>query len=254
MTLEQGERLLLTFIIPILGLILFSQTSIVSTGTSSRVEFFAPSALALAVMSTAMVNLAVATGFERSWGVLKRLGTTPLSPVALLAAKAVAVIVVEVVQTVVLLGIAFGLGWRPHAGAGAAVAAALLATMAFAGLGFLMAGTLRAEATLAVANGLYVVFLGISGIMFPLSRLGGFADLARLLPPTALADALHPALGTGQGVRQRPGSCSLPGQLSLPRSLPGGSASPRSDRAPSMDRWCLVSTPRLSARAAGPSS
>lgn len=200
MTLEQGERLLLTFIIPILGLILFSQTSIVSTGTSSRVEFFAPSALALAVMSTAMVNLAVATGFERSWGVLKRLGTTPLSPVALLAAKAVAVIVVEVVQTVVLLGIAFGLGWRPHAGAGAAVAAALLATMAFAGLGFLMAGTLRAEATLAVANGLYVVFLGISGIMFPLSRLGGFADLARLLPSTALADALHPALGTGQGV------------------------------------------------------
>ncbi len=200
MTLEQGERLLLTFVIPILGLILFSETPIVSTGTSSRVEFFAPSALALAVMSTAMVNLAVATGFERSWGVLKRLGTTPLTPGALLAAKAVAVIVVELVQTIVLLGIALGLGWRPHAGAGVAVGAALLATVAFAGLGFLMAGTLRAEATLAVANGLYVVFLGISGMMFPLSRLGGFADVARLLPPTALADALHPALGSGAGV------------------------------------------------------
>lgn len=200
MTLEQGERLLLTFIIPILGLVLFSETTIVTTHTPSRVDFFAPSALALAVMSTAMVNLAVATGFERSWRVLKRLGATPLSPGALLAAKAAAVLVVEVVQAAVLIGIAAGLGWRPHAGAGLAIGATLLATVGFAGIGFLLAGTLRAEATLAVANGLYVALLGISGIMFPLARLGGFAAFSRLLPATALASVLHPALGTGAGV------------------------------------------------------
>ncbi len=197
MTLEQGERLLLTFVIPVLGLVLFSTTRIVITNTASRVDFFAPSALALAVMSTAMVNLAVATGFERSWRVLKRLGATPLSPGALLSAKAGAVLAVEIAQFAVLSAIAAGLGWRPHDGVAAALAAIVLATVGFAGVGFLLAGTLRAEATLAVANGLYVLLLGISGMMFPLERLGGFSPVARLLPATALTDALHGAFGPG---------------------------------------------------------
>lgn len=199
MTLEQGERLLLTFVIPILGLVLFSEVPVVSTGGIPRVDFYAPSVLALAVLSTAMVNLGIATGFERSWGVLKRLGATPLRASTLLLAKIAAVLAVEAVQVLVLGGIAAGLGWRPHAVAAVGILAGLLGTAGFAGLGFLMAGTLRAEATLALANALYVVLLGISGIMFPLAKLGGFATLARLLPSTALADALHHLLGTGTG-------------------------------------------------------
>lgn len=197
MTLEQGERLLLTFVIPILGLVLFSEVPIVATGGVPRVDFYAPSVLALAVLSTAMVNLGIATGFERSWGVLKRLGSTPLRASTLLTAKLAAVLAVEAVQVVVLGGIAAGLGWRPHAAAAAGLAAGLLGTAAFAGLGFLMAGTLRAEATLALANALYVVLLGISGMMFPLAKLGAFAAVARLLPSTALAVALHHLAGTG---------------------------------------------------------
>ena len=197
MTLEQGERLLLTFVIPILGLVLFSEVPVVSTGAVPRVDFYAPSVLGLAVLSTAMVNLGIATGFERSWGVLKRLGTTPLSPSTLLAAKLAAVFVVEVAQVVVLGAIAAGLGWRPHPAAAIGLAAGLLGTAAFAGLGFLMAGTLRAEATLALANACYVVLLGISGIMFPLAKLGRFAAFARLLPSTALTEALHHLVGTG---------------------------------------------------------
>lgn len=200
MTIQQGERLLVTFVIPVLGLILFSKAPIIATGTPSRVDFFAPSALALAVMSTAFVNLSVATGFERSWGVLKRLGVTPLRPSALLAAKIAAVLLVEVLQAAVLVGIAAGLGWRPHSAAVAALGAALLATAGFAGIGFLIAGTLRAEATLALANACYVVLLGISGMMFPISRLGGFAAFSRLLPATALAEALHQAVGAGAAV------------------------------------------------------
>lgn len=197
MTLEQGERLLLTFVIPILGLVLFSEVPIVSTGGIPRVDFYTPSVLALAVLSTAMVNLGIATGFERSWGVLKRLGATPLRASTLLVAKLAAVLAVEVVQLVVLGGIAAGLGWRPHLVALVGLAAGLLGTAAFAGLGFLMAGTLRAEATLALANALYVVLLGISGMMFPLAKLGAFADFARILPSTALAEALHHLVGTG---------------------------------------------------------
>ncbi len=197
MTLEHGERLLVTFVIPLAGLVLFSEVPIVSTGTATRVQFFAPSVLALAVVSTAMVNLGISTGFERGWGVLKRLGATPLGPVRLLAAKILAVLAVELVQVGVLGGVAAGLGWRLHGPVGEAVGAAVLGTVAFAGIGFFLAGTLRAEVTLAAANMLYILFLGISGIMFPLAKLGGFSAVARLLPAAALTDLLHPALGAG---------------------------------------------------------
>ena len=166
-------------------------------------DFLAPGVLALAVMSTAMVSLGIATAFERSYGVLKRLGATPLGRPVLLTAKIVSVLAVEVAQVVILVGVSLALGWRPHPAAGLAVVAVLLATVAFAGIGLAMAGALRAEVTLAVANGVYVILLLIGGVIFPLSKLGGLASFARLLPTAALSDALHPTLGVGSSVPAR---------------------------------------------------
>src|SRR5438067_1018918 len=161
----------------------------------------APGILALAVMSTAMVSLGIATGFERSHGVLKRLGTTPLGRPSLLAAKITAIALVEVVQVVVLVPVALGLGWDPHGDVVPGMVAFFAATVAFAGLGLLMAGTLRAEVTLAAANGVYLVLLLLGGMIVPLSKLpGGLADAARLLPAAALSDSLFHALGVGGGI------------------------------------------------------
>lgn len=197
MILERGETLLVTIGIPAFLLIFFSLVNVLPTGTRHPVDFLAPGVLALAVMSTAMVSLGIATGFERSYGVLKRLGTTPLGRPRLLAAKIVAVLVVELIQVVVLAAIALGLGWRPHPAAGLAVLAELLATVAFGGIALTMAGTLRAEINLALSNAIYIVLLLIGGIVFPLHKLGGFAAFARVLPAAALSDALHPSLGHG---------------------------------------------------------
>jgi ABC-2 type transport system permease protein len=200
MTLERGETLLVTLGIPAFLLVFFSLVHVLPTGQRHPVNFLAPGVLALAVMSTAMVSLGIATGFERSYGVLKRLGSTPLGRPRLLAAKIVAILAVEAVQIVVLVAVAVALGWRPHPAAGLALVAELLATVAFAGIGLAMAGALRAEINLALANALYIVLLLIGGIVFPLGRLGGFAGFARLLPAAALSDALHPTLGLGAGV------------------------------------------------------
>lgn len=200
MTLERGETLLVTVGIPVFLLVFFTLVNVLPTGARRPVDFLAPGILGLAVMSTAMVSLGIATGFERSYGVLKRLGATPLGRPRLLAAKIAAVLVVETLQVCVLIAVALGLGWRPHPAAGLAVIAALLATVAFAGLGLLMAGALRAEINLALSNAVYIVLLLIGGVIFPLSKLGGFASFARLLPAAALSDALHPALGQGAGV------------------------------------------------------
>ncbi len=201
LTLRRGESVLLTLAIPVGLLAFFSVVHVLPlpAGVHRPVQFLAPGILALAVMSTAMVSLGIATGFERQYLVLKRLGATPLGRPTLLAAKTLAILAVEVVQVVVLVGVALALGWSPGGDPAAAFGAVILATAAFAGLGLAMAGALRAEVTLAAANGLYLILLLIGGMVFPLSHLpGALADVARALPSAALSGALHATL-TGGG-------------------------------------------------------
>src|SRR5437660_8065369 len=174
LTLRRGESVLLSIGIPVLLLAFFSTVDVLPTDRRHPVDFLAPGVLALAVMSTAMVGLGIATGFERQYGVLKRLGSTPLGRPALLTAKTAAILVVEVVQVAVLVPVALALGWDPSGGVLAALGAVLVATVAFAGLGLLMAGTLRAEMTLAAANGLYLLLLLLGGMVVPLARLPGW--------------------------------------------------------------------------------
>jgi len=202
MTMRRGESLLLTIGIPVVLLVFFSEVHLLPTGTGQPVTFLAPGILALAVMGTALVNLSIATGFERGYGVLKRLGATPLGRPALLGAKIAAVLVVEAVQAAVLVPVALGLGWHPTAGgAGRAVVVVVLATAGFGGIGLLLAGVLRAEVNLAAANGLWLLLLLVSGMLAPLSKLpGGLQSVAKALPAAALADALHRALGLGAAV------------------------------------------------------
>ncbi|HUY63342.1 MAG TPA: ABC transporter permease [Acidimicrobiales bacterium] len=202
MTMRRGESLLLTLGIPVVLLVFFSEVHLLPTGTTHPVSFLAPGILALAVMGTALVNLSIATGFERGYGVLKRLGTTPLGRPALLGAKIAAVAAVELLQGAVLVPVALALGWRPSAGgAGVALVVVVLATAAFAGLGLLLAGVLRAEVNLAAANGLWLVLLLVSGMLAPLSKLPGWLQgVAKALPAAALADGLHRCVGLGTHV------------------------------------------------------
>jgi ABC-2 type transport system permease protein len=197
--LRNGEQLMLTLIIPLLLLSAFSLEPLVNFGVGlSRIDFLTPGIIALAVMSTAFTSQAIATGFERRYGVLKRLGATPLSRTGLITAKTVTVIVVELLQAVIIMAVAFGLGWSPDASLAAIVTVpllVLLGTAAFSGFALLMAGTLRAEATLAAANLVYVVLLGVGGVVFPLTKFpAGARPLLQLLPTGALSTGLRGVL------------------------------------------------------------
>ncbi|MEU8249623.1 ABC transporter permease [Nonomuraea sp. NPDC048916] len=197
-TLRNGEQLLLTLIIPVLLLVGFSLAPLVDIGGGSRVDFLAPGVLALAIMSTAFTGQAIATGFERRYGVLKRLGATPLSRPGLMLAKTLAVLAVELVQVVVIVTVALALGWRPQGSFLAAALLIVLGTAAFSGLGLFMAGTLRAEATLAAANLVYLVLLGVGGVVFPLSKFpSGMRSVLELLPISALTGGLRAVLTAG---------------------------------------------------------
>lgn len=202
--LRNGEQLLLTVVIPTLLLVLFGSVDIVDTGAGRAVDFLTPGILALAVMSTAFTGQAIATGFERRYGVLKRLASSPLPRWALMTAKTASVLVTEVLQVVLLTAIAFALGWSPHGGAGAVAAVLLLlvlGTAAFSGLGLLMAGTLKAEATLAAANLVFLLLLVGGGVIVPLEKFpSGAQDVLALLPVTALSDGLRDVLQHGAGM------------------------------------------------------
>jgi ABC-2 type transport system permease protein len=204
--LRNGEQLLLILIIPVLLLAAFSHKRLVNFGPGRPIDFLAPGVLALAVMSTAFTSLAIATGFERRYGVLKRLGATPLGRSGLIAAKTLTVLVVELLQAVVIVAVGLALGWRPHAGGGAvgwALLLVLAGTAAFSGLALLMAGTLRAEATLAAANLVYLVMFGLGGVVFPLTKFGAAQSGLKLLPAGALSDGLRSVLQIGGGLPVR---------------------------------------------------
>ena len=200
---RNGEQLLLTLVIPVMLLVFFSLVDVLPTGTDHPVDFLAPGVLALAVMSAAMVSLGIATGFERSYHVLKRLGATPLGRTRLIAAKIAAVAVVEVVQFAILIPIAYALGWRPtDARWLLALVAVLVGTIAFAGIGLTFAGRLRGEINLAALNGLYIVLLLVGGMVVPFAKLpGAIRTVAHLLPSGALADVLRDTLS---GIATRP--------------------------------------------------
>ena len=202
LALRRGETLVATAVLPVVVLLFFSSVSIVPVGSGRPVDFLLPGSIAFAIIATSLVSLGITTAYDRHYGVLKRLGGSPLSRAELIVAKILAVLVVEAVQVALLAGAASALlGWRPpvDASAGLLVVAVLLGTLAFAGVGLLLAGTLRAETMLAVANILFVASLALGGVVLPIDHLPApLAAVAGALPAAALSDALRVAL-SGSG-------------------------------------------------------
>ncbi len=200
--LRNGEQLLLALVIPVL--VLFGGVRAVQhldlSLSHTPIDELTPGVLALALMSTSFTSLAIATGFERRYGVLKRLGASPLPRQGLLLGKVGALLLVEVLQVVVVGGLALLLDWSPELtvrGLGGALVMAVLGTAAFASLGLFVAGALRAEATLAVANLVYVLLAAGGGLVLPASAYGGFSGVVGWLPSGALGGGLRESLLAG---------------------------------------------------------
>lgn len=198
--LRNGEQLLVSVILPVLVLVGMATAPFlgIATGGASRIDFAAPGVLALAVVSSAFTSQAIGTAFDRRNGVLRLLATTPLGRGGLLAGKALAVLAVLVVQLVVLGVVAAGLGWTPDlAGLVPAALALLLGTACFTALAMLLAGTVRAEGVLAIANLVWILLVVGGGLVVPPDRLGPLGPVATVLPSGALGEALRSSLLEG---------------------------------------------------------
>ncbi len=201
LVLRNGEQVLLSLVIPVGLLVLLVTVPFIEVDGAvtrgGRADFFVPGVLALAVMSTAFTGQAIGVGFERQYGVLKRLGATPLPRSVLLLAKTLAVLVVEVLQVAAIGLVGLALGWSPHGQPLVVLLLVVLGTAAFSGLGLLLGGTLRGLTTLAAANLLWFVLLVLGGILFPVTAFGGAEPVLSLLPTAALSTGLREALQDG---------------------------------------------------------
>jgi ABC-2 type transport system permease protein len=199
---RNGEQLLLAVVIPVLVLVggVAGAHRVGIHFDERAIDALTPGVLALAVMSTAFTSLAIATGFERRYGVIKRLGASPLPRSGLLMGKTGGLLVVEAMQLVVLGGVGLALGWQPQTSAAAivgALLALLVGTLAFASLGLFLAGALRAEATLAAANLVYLLLLAGGAVVLPADAYGGAGQALTWLPSGALGEAMRSALTDG---------------------------------------------------------
>jgi ABC-2 type transport system permease protein len=195
---RNGEQLLLALVIP-MGVLIAGRLANVSIANASvaRLDLLAPSVLALAVWSSAFTSIAITTAFERRYGVLERLATTPLGKPGLLAGKGLAVILIMLGQLLILTGSALALGWRPTftpVSALLAVLLVILATATFVCLALLLAGRLRAESVLGLANLIYVILLIGGGLIIPVSRYpAALGPVIEALPTAALGEGMRAA-------------------------------------------------------------
>lgn len=196
--LRNGEQLLVSIVLPAVALVGLWLTTAPSLGAGRRIDLAVPGVMALGIISAGFTSQAIATAFDRRYAVLRYLGVTPLGRGGLLTGKVLATLAVELVQLVVLGGLGLALGWRPEPGGLAWALLFLVAgTWAFVALALLLAGTLRAEAVLAVANLLWVLFL-VLGVVLPRTELPAAASsVAAWLPSAALADGMRTALAHG---------------------------------------------------------
>ncbi len=189
--IRNGEQLLVLVVIPVMLLVFFSQTDFLPNDNEHKIDFLLPGILSMAVISTAMVSLGIATGFERSYGVLRRLGTTPLGTRRLVAAKMSAICIIEIAQLVMLIVVGLLLGWNPSRINSLQILLFLILGMAcFAGIGLTLAGRLRAEVNLAAQNGLYLVFLMLGGIFVESDELPATLSQISAFSPSSLLSGL----------------------------------------------------------------
>lgn len=196
--LRNGEQLLVSIILPLLALFGTVWTGLLDTPQTRGIDIAVPGVLALAVLSSAFTGQGIATAFERRYGVLAYLSTTPLGPAGLLLGKALSVLALLVVQVSVIGGVGLALGWRPALpGLPWAILFLACGAAAFTALGLLIAGTTKPEATLALTNLLWVLLGALGGSVLPVPDAGVWSVLASFLPSAALGDGLRAALMDG---------------------------------------------------------
>jgi len=191
LSLKNGEQFLLLVVIPVAVFLTLTQTAVIGGGKWDIAEAFSVS-ITVSVLAAGFTSLAIATAFERRSGTLVTMGVTPISRVELVTGKTLSTVYLAAISALILGVVALVLGWRPTLSATLIPLILILGIASVTGFAFLLAGTVRAEAVLALANGIFVFAMIFGGIVFQYSGIVG--TVIELFPPAALSNCMSHAL------------------------------------------------------------
>ena len=191
LSLKNGEQFLLLVIIPVAVFLTLTQTAVIGGGKWDIAEALSVS-ITVSVLAAGFTSLAIATAFERRSGTLVTMGVTPISRVELVTGKTLSTVYLAAISALILGVVALVLGWSPTLSATLIPLILILGIASVTGFAFLLAGTVRAEAVLALANGIFVFAMIFGGIVFQYSGILG--TVIDLFPPAALSNCMSHAL------------------------------------------------------------
>lgn len=191
--LRNGEQLMVTFLFPIGLFFLLTQTTILMPELTDRVQTFSPGIFTIAIIATSFTSQAIATAFDRRNGVLRLIGTTPVGRSGLLTAKIGANLGIAILQSILLYALISFSDRDANLNLGVLLLAIVLGTITFTALAFLIAGTIRAEAVLALANIFLILMLTTPGVLKAYESSSSLLDTPlKATPQVLLANLIRP--------------------------------------------------------------
>ena len=198
---RNSEQALLLVLIPILILIVMTKTTIIG-GETTALPLALATVLTVSTFAAGFTSLAIATAFERRSETLVFLGTTSLTRAEVVLAKSLGSFLLAVFAGLFTIIAALLLGWTPTFLILLTPLCMILGVFSVGGFAYLLAGTLRAEAVLAIANGIFVLVLMFGGIIFTFGDT--MTNVLEYFPPLALKGLIQYVVS-----EQNPGATSV---------------------------------------------
>jgi ABC-2 type transport system permease protein len=192
-----------TFFFPIVLLVIF--TGVFGHGTTTidgahvkLSRFYVPGILAMSIVVAAYANLVISIAALRESGVLKRRRATPVPSALLIAGQALSTVVIVAIMATIMLAIGklvYGVGMAPAAIA-AIACTTLVGTLAFACIGYAVAGMIGSpDAAQPIVQATTMPLWLLSGVLIPTANLSGtMRSVGELFPVEHLAAGLQLAL------------------------------------------------------------
>lgn len=175
----------------------------VNAAQISFMDTFLPGILAMSLMNSGIIGLSTAFVNYRERGILRRIKVTPFPLTSFIFARVLSQVLMAVLQSVILVGMAWALfDFRPRGNLTVIFLTILIGALAFLAIGFAISGiSPNAETAASYANLITFPMLFLSGIFFSMSNAPAWLQpITKVLPLPYLVEALRSVMTYGHGL------------------------------------------------------
>jgi ABC-2 type transport system permease protein len=191
------QSMIMSFLVPIFFILVFGS---IFGRQDGFMEFFVPGLIGVTIMSTTLFSITVNQTDHRQIGLLKRLQLLPTSTLSVVVAQSLVRMLVVFLQVALALAVAIFVFKTKFTGALPPLFVSIVfGTLMFLALSFALGNFMRStQASIAIANVLFIPMMFLSGAYFPLYMLPSFLQpILRALPLTPLVQVIRSAFVDG---------------------------------------------------------